>query len=123
MLPVLQDRISPVFDVARHFLLVDDNREVGQQRQELSIENTQPVVRAKKIVDTGAQVLICGAITWPLEAILMSAGVDVIPNTCGKVDEVLEAFISGTFDEQDFLMPGCCGRRRHRIRRGKRMRS
>jgi predicted Fe-Mo cluster-binding NifX family protein len=57
-------------------------------------------------------VLICGAISRPLEAMLLSAGVEVIPQTCGPVEEVLKAFMSGKLTEKAFLMPGCCGRRR-----------
>jgi predicted Fe-Mo cluster-binding NifX family protein len=112
MVPVLRGRISSVLDVARHFLIVDTEGGEEKKRQEVLVENTQIVARAKKLVDMGTQVLICGAISWPLEAMLVSAGVHVIPNTCGMVEEVIEAFLSGQFTEQAFLMPGCRGRRR-----------
>jgi predicted Fe-Mo cluster-binding NifX family protein len=63
--------------------------------------------------------LICGAISWPLELALTSAGIEVIAQTCGDVDEVLEAFLAGQLEQEKFLMPGCCGRRR-RFRKGRR---
>jgi predicted Fe-Mo cluster-binding NifX family protein len=114
MVPILRGRISPVLDVARNFLLVDTQGDGNSRRRELLVENTRITTRAKKIVDAGTQVLICGAISWPLEALLVSAGVQVIPNTCGTVEEVVEAYLSGQFTEQAFLMPGCCGKRRRR---------
>jgi hypothetical protein len=55
---------------------------------------------------------ICGGISWPLEVMLLSARVEVIPQTCGSVEDVLKAFMSGRLTEQAFVMPGCCGRRR-----------
>jgi predicted Fe-Mo cluster-binding NifX family protein len=115
LVPAHQNRISPVLDVARHFVLLDCTNGAEQERKDVIIENTEVVARAKKIVQAGPELLICGAISWPLESMLLSAGVHVIPNTCGMVNEVLEAFLSGQFDERAFLMPGCCGKRRHRL--------
>ena len=105
-------RISPVFDAAKRLLLVDieNGREVG--RTEQIVEEPELGPRARRVAEFGAEVLICGAISRPLEAMLLSAGVEVIPQTCGPVEDVLEAFISGRLTEQAFVMPGCCGRRR-----------
>jgi predicted Fe-Mo cluster-binding NifX family protein len=64
LVPALQGRISPVLDVARRFLLVDTKRGEGKKRREVHIENTQIVARAKKILEVGTHVLICGAISY-----------------------------------------------------------
>ncbi|MCK4306350.1 MAG: NifB/NifX family molybdenum-iron cluster-binding protein [Candidatus Eisenbacteria sp.] len=122
VIPTFKGRISPVFDVARHLVLVDveGGKELG--RREARFENTGLVERSKRLAELGAHVLICGAISRPLEAILTSAGVWVIPNTCGLVEEVLRAFLSGQLTQQAFLMPGCRGQRRRyrgRHRRGR----
>jgi len=111
-------RISPVFDVARRLLLVDieDKREIG--RAEKILEVPELAARARYVAELGADVLICGAISRPLEAMLLSAGVAVIPQTCGPVEDVLRAFISGQLTERAFVIPGCCGRR-WRFRRGR----
>jgi len=63
-------------------------------------------------------VLICGALSQALEALLLAAGLQVVPNTCGPVEEVANAYLSGRLTEGAFLMPGCC-RRRRRVRRGR----
>ncbi len=116
-LPVNEDRISPVLDVATRFLVVDvaHDNEVG--RREVRIEHQDLVARAKSIIKLGPQVVICGAVSRPLETLLVSAGVRVIPNTCGGIDEVVVAFVSGRLTEQAFLMPGCRGRHRRFRRR------
>jgi len=111
-IPVSDGRISPVFDAARCLLLVDieDHREV--RRSERVVEEPELGARARRVAEFGVDVLICGAISRPLEAMLLSAGVEVVPQTCGQVEDVLQAFIAGQLTEQAFLMPGCCGRRR-----------
>ena len=121
-IPTWNGRISPVFDVAKHLLLVDldEGQEVG--RQEAVIVGTDVPSRASRIAELRVDTLICGAISRALEARLAAAGVYVIPDTRGLIEEVLSAYSSDRLTEQAFLMPGCCGRRRRsqgrRRRRG-----
>ena len=92
--------------------MVDINDAAEVSRNEAIIEETQLVPRTRRVTQLGVNVLICGAISMPLETMLVSAGVRVIPHTCGTVEEVLQAFASGRLTDETFLMPGCCGRRR-----------
>lgn len=118
-IPTWRGRISPVFDVAGHLLLVDAQNDREIRREEATVEPSNIPARAKRMTELGTNVLICGAISWPLERLLVSAGVQVVSQTCGPVEDVLRAFLSGQLTEQAFLMPGCCGRRRRfRGRRG-----
>jgi predicted Fe-Mo cluster-binding NifX family protein len=100
-----------VFDVAGNVLLVDvaDGRE--QARQTVAIDAAQSQARASLLAEHGATVLVCGAISRPLEMAVSAAGIEVISQTCGDMEQVLAAFISGQLNEDLFLMPGCCGRR------------
>jgi len=111
-IPQWKGRISPVLDEASKVLLVEikDHRE--QHRQENTLIPSHAWARAKAIRQLGAEVLICGAVSRQLEAALRSAGIQVICNICGPIDAVLSAFCEGRLDENVFLMPGCCGRRR-----------
>ncbi len=56
--------------------------------------------------------LVCGAISWSLEALLTSHGIRVIPFVCGEVAEVMQAFRDGTLQHPRYAMPGCCRKRR-----------
>ena len=116
-IPIWNGRISPVFDVARHLLVVEIDGGVESERREEAIDGTDLVRRAEEVSRSGVDVLICGAISRPLETMLAAGGVEVIPHTCGSAEEVLRAFLAGQFTAQSFLMPGCCGRRR-RFERG-----
>ena len=117
-IPIADNRVSPVFDVARRLLVADAQRGVEASRTEEALEEESLELRARRIAELSVNVLICGAISRPLQAMLVSAGVEVIPQTCGQVDEVLRTFLSGQLEGDAFVMPGCCGRRR-RFRGGR----
>lgn len=118
-IPTWSGRVSPVFDVAKRLLLVDLDGEAEAGRQEAAMVETELGARARRVAQLGVDVLIAGAISAPLEAMLVSSGVRVIPHTCGPTEEVLRAFARGRLPDEAFLMPGCC-RRRRRFRGGRR---
>jgi predicted Fe-Mo cluster-binding NifX family protein len=118
-IPHWQGRISPVFDVAGNVLLVDilDGKE--QSRRNVHLRPEGPQARAEALAELGTDVLVCGAVSRPLEMAVSAAGIEVIPQTCGDVEQVLKAFTDGRLHQGAFLMPGCCGRlRRTHGRRG-----
>lgn len=117
-IPTWSGTISPVFDVARSLLLVEveAGREVG--RREEPMGEVDIAGRAVHVARLGVDVLICGAISRPLEMMLVSEGLEVVPHACGPVEEVLQAYVSGRLSDRAYLMPGCCGRRRWMRGRG-----
>jgi predicted Fe-Mo cluster-binding NifX family protein len=117
-IPTLEDRVSPVFDVAQAVILVDLDGDHERSRQTVALHSQDVARRAVELSQYGVNVLICGAVSRPLEVALSAAGIHVIPQTCGPVEEVLRAFAAGQLNDRAFLMPGCCGRRRHRGGRG-----
>lgn len=117
VLPSDGGRIAPLLDAARSFLLVAARPDGSLARSEQLIADRDPIAKARRLADLGADVLVCGAISWPLEAMLSAAGLRIILNTCGPVDEVIAAFFAGELTARAFLMPGCPGRQhRHRHR-------
>jgi predicted Fe-Mo cluster-binding NifX family protein len=107
-----QDRIAPVFDVSGRVLLIDieNGREV--RRNERTLVQEEPLARARRVARFGAQVLICGAVSWSLENALSSMGVQVVACICGQVDKAVQAFKDQRLDDGAFIMPGCQGRRK-----------
>jgi len=117
-IPHWRGRVSPVFDVAERVLIVEFDGGIERSREEVLFDADEPQARAARLAETGAEVLVCGAISWPLEMAVAARGIQVIPQTCGDVECVLAAFSDGRLNEDAFLMPGCCGRRRRvRVRR------
>lgn len=97
-------------------MVVDIDQRTVQNRQRIQLDAESLQARAERVAEAGIEVLICGAISWPLELALAHAGVEVISQTCGDIEQVLAAYAAGRLNQNAFLMPGCCGRRR-RFRR------
>ena len=119
-MPIWAGRIAPVFDVAQHLVVVEVKGDREVARQEWSLREAGLADRTANLVDGGIDILICGAISRPLDRMLVEAGIQVVAHTCGRAEEVLQAFLTGQFSERSFLMPGC--RRRGGARRRRRRR-
>lgn len=119
-IPFWNDRVSPVFDAARRLVVVDVENGVERARHHQTLQEEFPTRRVRQLAQLGVNVLICGAISRPLAALLAASGITLIPWTAGPVDEVLAAYLAGRLPDPRWLMPGCGGKRRHRGGRGPR---
>jgi predicted Fe-Mo cluster-binding NifX family protein len=117
-IPEWEGRVSPVFDTASRMVLlqIEDGHEAG--RREAQFTGMPPHLRVQRLVDLKIEVLICGAISRPLSAMCLSAGISIIPWVSGSLDEVVKAFLAGALPSPEYTMPGCCGQRM-RARRGR----
>jgi predicted Fe-Mo cluster-binding NifX family protein len=106
-IPQWQGRIAPVFDVAVNLLLIDMEDGQPMRREERRLFGAESSARVAEFLSCRAEILICGAISAPLESRLMVAGVQVIGFACGMVDEVLAAYLNGSLASRAFVMPGC----------------
>lgn len=107
-------RIAPVFDTARriHVAEIEAGRIVAEREEALA--DDMPVRKALRLAELGVETLVCGAITRPLQAIVASYGIRVIPFVAGDLGEVIQAWLRGGLEGDDFAMPGCRGRGRGR---------
>ena len=90
-----QSRVSPVFDVADHLLLiaVENGREV--HRDSLRLAGRVPFGRARELSELGVDVLLCGAVSLTLEKALIGAGIRVLGFLAGELESVIAAFLDG----------------------------
>jgi predicted Fe-Mo cluster-binding NifX family protein len=110
-IPIWNERISPVFDVARRLLLLTiENNEIVNREEK--ILGSMTMERVQLLTDVSVNVLICGAISDSLAMQIRETGVNVILNICGSVEEIVNAFLTDRLDSECFMMPGCCQRRR-----------
>ena len=112
---IWNDRIAPVFDVARDIRLVEvlEGRTIDQTEDILTGE--LPVQKALRLVELEVDTLICGAISRPVRAMIAGYGIQVIPFVAGNPEAVVQAWIKGVLTEEVFMMPGCRRRGRHPI--------
>lgn len=118
-IPVWNDRVTPVFDAAGRLLLVDIEDGAERIRHEEVLHESFLGQRARRLRELGVNVLICGAISRPLAALLEASGISVLPCTAGPVNDVLQAYLAGGLASARWRMPGSGGRwQRNRGRRG-----
>lgn len=110
-------RVSPVFDVSRHILVLAIRDGVIVERREEYLDEEEPLGKAKRLASMEIDHLICGAISRPLAGLLSAYGIRTITFVAGDVEEVIKAFLSGLLPDPAMAMPGCCGRN-NRFRAG-----
>jgi predicted Fe-Mo cluster-binding NifX family protein len=103
---IWNQRIAPVFDVARTIFTVSvASGEIEDMNQDMLL-NGPPMRRVAHLKQTGIDILICGAISQPLQHLLIANGIQVIAFVAGEFNEVCQAWLDGTL-ENAFAMPGC----------------
>ena len=119
-IPHWQGRVSPVFDVAERLLVIDVQNGRELHRVQKNLNSRDPLSRARSLARFGTDILICCAISVPLRVSLRSAGVRIVADICGPIEDVIEAFLDGTLPNSIFCMPpgSSPGRGRFRKRRG-----
>ena len=111
-IPIHDDCVSNVFDFATRLVLVDIDQDSNTHRSEIDMAGGAPTQRVRQLTDSGANVLICGAISRVLAGMLAAADIEVLPYVTGRVDDVLQAYVAGELIEPRFAMPHCQGRAR-----------
>lgn len=100
------DRVSPVLDSAKNLLVADISAgEVVGRR----IEYIEAVLLPRRLLELkqqGVQMLICGAVSQEMAAIVESCDIKLLPFLAGDVDKILEAVVHGR-SVSAFAMPGC----------------
>lgn len=110
------NRIAPVFDVARLICLVNaaPGRVIRKSAEILMGE--APVQRALRLTELGAETLVCGAISRPVLDMVSGYGIRVYPFVAGDLQTIIDAWLRGTLEGDLFAMPGCRGRARGQMR-------
>ncbi|MBN1614588.1 MAG: NifB/NifX family molybdenum-iron cluster-binding protein [Deltaproteobacteria bacterium] len=106
-LAVCHDRLATVFEVADALVVVKDGSESNPCRRRIEIGRRHPMARVSMMRELEVSILLCGAIAMPLQGMLESAGIEVIPFLRGSVDDVLDAYRRGRLGNPDFWLPGC----------------
>jgi predicted Fe-Mo cluster-binding NifX family protein len=68
-----------------------------------AINSAHPV---STLADLGVDLLVCSAISSPLEAVLWVSGIEVISDICGSPDEIIAALAAGDNELRRFCSPG-----------------
>ena len=113
-IPIYGNRISPLFDVAGRFEVIDlVNREIGE-RFHLDTSKDSGIVRIEKLKNHSVNTVICSAISRIYANYIIRWGINLIPGVIGSVDDVIYAYMNNNLLVDLYAMPGCRWRRRFR---------
>lgn len=104
--PRWHTRVSPVLDAACTFAVYDTSTGNLGGPEVVTVRDCEALERIRLLSRLNIDVVICGAVSKPLELALLSSGMKVIANRCGEVDEIYHAFLHDGLDRQIFFMPG-----------------
>jgi len=105
-IPVWNDNLSNVFDFAGRLLLVEIENAREVRRSEMPLQAESLPERAGRLKQLGVNVLLCGAISRALASMVTESGIQVLPYVTGRVDDVLQAYLTGQLLQPQFTMPG-----------------
>jgi len=117
---IWEDSVSTACDFCNGLLIFDIEANETVGRSALSFESQAWPLRVNQLKALGVGVLLCGAISRPLERTLVTTGIQVISWLCGPVEEIIRAYLDGGLSDIRFTLPGFGPREGHA--RGRKMR-
>lgn len=115
--PVFEERVSPRFDCAPGFLLIDDTCDsVAAQRTCYATAEMGVCARVRLLQSLGVDVVICGGVDGTSMRLLEQSGIEVYPWVTGEVEDALICYRNGKLERGIMVGRGgrCCGRWRFR---------
>ena len=102
------NRIAPVFDVARWIHLVETQSGAIINQTQARVADEMLAPKALRLAELNVDTLICGAISNPLRRMIAAYGIQVVPFVSGDLQEVIQAWLNGELvNSVAFAMPGC----------------
>jgi len=103
---VWEDTVSTVCDFSSRLLVFDVMGEEVKNRSFMPFETRILPERVNQLEELGVEVLLCGAISRPLERMIRASGVKVIPCLRGSIEEVIGAYLDDGLSDARFILPG-----------------
>ena len=105
---VWNNRIASVFDTASHVVLVEVESGCIMNESEGTLPDGSILEKILRLKDLSIGVVVCGAISREVQEQIVSYGIEVIPFVSGDLRRVIDGWLKGELDRDDFAMPGCC---------------
>jgi len=92
-IPVFHTKISPRFDQAQGFVLLETNHSDVVARENLATRGWPEIDKMRQLVELGVETLICGGIDRASLQYLSFNGVNVYSWVTGEVDDAVTCFL------------------------------
>ncbi len=106
-IPVWNDCVSTVLDFSACLLVVTFESGTISDRVMKDFTGNTTVEKLARLKELEIQILLCGAVSRPMEQMIAASGIKIIPFLRGRVDDAIEAYFSGRLFEPCFILPGC----------------
>ncbi len=103
---VWENTVSTVCDFCNRLLVFDVMGNEVKNKSFMPFETRILPERVNILEELGVEVLLCGAISRPLERMIRTSGVKVIPCLRGSIEEVIGAYLVGGLSDARFTLPG-----------------
>ena len=108
-IPIFMDRVSPVLDTCTQIMLVDFNQNSEAGRTQYVMEGATLFERVIFLKRAGVQIIICSTLSDSFHHMLQEAKIELVCGIAGLVDEIIQAYGSGSLRLKRFQMPGSTG--------------
>lgn len=105
-IPCRHNLVSPVLEEATEFIIVELENGQYEDETRINLNGKSPVSKLQYLVDTGVEMILCGAVSNGYINSITAKGLEVVAWLKGDVDEILRAYISGKLNGDRFRMPG-----------------
>lgn len=94
-IPEFQERVSPLLDEARRFILLEVSEGRIVQKSAVTLSQESAALRIAKLREIGVTVIISGAVSGYLSRVISENRLHHYSWVSGPVDEVIAAYLSG----------------------------
>ena len=91
-----KERIAPVFDTSCEFCVIQTRSGQIIRETRENFEHNQPLKTALRMAELRLDVLVCGAISGDIQALIAAYGIQIIPFVSGDLRLVMDAWLRGT---------------------------
>jgi len=106
-IPVWGDWVSTALDFTEALLLIDSEAGAVRSRTVCDVSGTDAAEKVARLRNDGVRVVLCGAVSQPMERMVRASGIELVPFLRGRTDDVLSAYLSGCLTSlPGFMLPG-----------------
>ncbi len=105
-IPICGEDIALIFDDADFLLLIKTEEKGFHKEERLRCAGSSMIERVNQLRSLGVNLLICGAVSRPLQRMVEVSGINIIPFVRGNAMEVFEAYFRNSLNDQRFFLPG-----------------
>ncbi len=108
-IPEFQERVSPLLDESRRFVLLELTDGLIVQRSTVTLSSETAALRIIRLSEMGVTSIICGAVSGYLARMISEKSLGLYSWVSGPVEDVMKAYLEGQLKPAPDCMKPCRG--------------